>query len=425
MKKKKIRYATMIKTIDMKLFLLLIFFSSIIPSLGFFTLTSFLIVTIVFCVFLFVRRLNNAVSVFPLVLLIVYGIVFYGGLYQNNSSFFAGRFLSFVMLIVSLLPVIFPKTPGAYSKMLFALIIAFYLFLGSWTIYNSPHPRVDTFYQFLEAPQKILLGENPYASTFTKVYAGVKPDYFPYLPFSFLYTLPFVFLFSDPRFGIILANSVSAYIIYRLFQSKQKEQIGLLFVSAFLLLPRSFYIIEHMYLDPIIFMFYLLFLYFYLKKSHSLSTISLSLFFLFKQHLIILLPFIFQKKRIRPVLFFFPFLVIALFFLLDRTAFMRNIVFYFNPKTVPAPIHMSLSFTTFLSALPSLETSNLPYLISLFLFIGIYLYIIRSGRSFIFKTTISIFAFTYFMYQSFYNHYYMVAQFLFLDILLEYLRINV
>ena len=308
---------------------------------------------------------------------------------------------------------------------MFIFIIAFYIFLGSWTIYNSTSPRVDTFYQFLEAPQKILSGENPYASNYTKVYAGITPNYFPYLPFSFIFSLPFVLFFSDPRFGVIFANVISAYIMYRIFISKKKEAVGLLFVAAFLLLPGSFYIIEHMYLDPIIFMFFILFLYFYIKKGYSLSSLSASLFFLLKQHLFILLPFVLQKKKIRPLLFFVPFLAIVFFFLFDTNAFLRNIVFYFNPKTVPAPIHMSLSLTTFLSAIPLLSSLNFPYLITIVLFGCIYVYIIRTKRSLIFKAAMSIFAFTYLMYQSFYNHYYLVAQFLFLDILLEYLRINV
>ncbi len=329
-----------------------------------------------------------------------------------------GRLVSILMLAISLLPARRPI-------IIFILIVALYAFLGSWTIYNSPQPHVDTFYQFLEAPQKVLLGENPYASSYTRVYAHITPNYFPYLPFSFIFTLPFVLFFSDPRFGIIFANVVSAYIMYRLFLSKKEGQIGFLFISTFLLLPRSFYIVEHMYLDPILFMFFLLFLYYYLKKNYSLSTLSASLFFLFKQHLIILFPFILQKKGIKLFLFFVPFFIILFFFLLSPASFVRNVIFYFNPKTVPAPIHMSLSLTTLLNSVPFFASSNLPYVISTILFIGIYLYIIRSNRSFVFKSAMVIFAFTYLMYQSFYNHYYLVAMFLFLDILLEYLRINV
>lgn len=317
------------------------------------------------------------------------------------------------------------KVRWVHPSMIFVLISFLYIVLSSWTLYQSPRPRVDTFFQFLEAPQKILSGENPYRTEYTKVYATVKPDYFPYLPFSFIYTIPFVVFFSDPRFGIIFANMISAYCIYRLFQSKHKEYIGLLFVSAFLLLPRSFYVIEHMYLDPIIFMFFVVFIYWRVKKKYSFSTLSASLFFSFKQHLFFLLPFLFQKKRIHLLLFFAPFLLIFYFFLINPKAFIDNVIFYFNPKTVPAPIYMSLSISTFLRNIPILGLSNLIYVIPFILFVFMYILIIRSPSSFISKITMSVFAFTFFSYQSFYNHYYLVAQFFLFDIMIEYLKIRV
>ncbi|MBI3366656.1 hypothetical protein HY041_03455 [Candidatus Roizmanbacteria bacterium] len=410
----------------MKLALLCILFFAIVPNLGFFTFLSFMAVTVVFLLLIFSRKLDNTVNPFFLIVLILYGIVYYGGLYQNTNSIFIGRFLSVLILIISLIRSVIKKTTLMINPfIIFVIISILYIFLSSWTLYNSPFPHVDTFFQFLEAPQKILVGQNPYHAQYTKVYATVKPDYFPYLPFSIIYTFPFVVLFSDPRYGIIFANIISAYCIYRLFQSKHKDQIGLLYITAFLLLPRSFYIIEHMYLDSIIYMFFVLFIYWRVKKNYSLSVFFVSLFFSFKQHLFFLLPLLFQKKHINTLLFFAPFLLALYFFLIDPQGFIKNIIFYFNPHTIPAPVSMSLSLTTLLRNIPILSTTNYIYVIPVILFFFMYLSIVQSSRTFVSKVTISVFAFTYLMYQSFYNHYYLVSLFLFLDILLEYLTIKV
>ena len=198
------------------LILLLLFFA-ITPNLGFFTVPSFLIIASVL-ILMFVNTYflraninvtrNSLNSVIPYIFLILlfYSIIYYGGLYQSKNSIIVGYYIFGTFILMSFLRfIVFKKSPTLL------LIIAVYISISFWTILNSPHPTVDTFTVLKEAPLMLLNGENPYASTFTQVYPQVKPDYYNYLPFSFFYAVPFVLIFSDPRYMIIFSFNAFKY----------------------------------------------------------------------------------------------------------------------------------------------------------------------------------------------------------------------
>ena len=146
------------------------------------------------------------------------------------------------------------------------IILLFYIALSFWTLIGSPKPLVDTFDVFREVAGKIISGVNPYSADFSRTYAGID-NHFHYLPFSFVFTTPFMLIFGDPRIAIIFANIVSVLCLRKIFMDRfEKKDLNLL-LATFLFLPRSFYILEHMYLDPIIFMFFLLFYFSMLKKK--------------------------------------------------------------------------------------------------------------------------------------------------------------
>ncbi len=362
----------------------------------------------------------------------LYGSFYYGGLYQNISSIFIGILLSIIISFVVFLKYSLADFLSFINiKSLFLILISLYIFLASWTLYNSPRPRVDTYFQFLEAPQKVLKGENPYTAVYTKVYKNIEHNYFMYLPFSIIYAIPFNLFFFDPRFGIVFANVISSYFMYLFFRSKHKEKIAPLFISTFLLLPRSFYILEHMYLDPIIFMFFLLCMYCFYKKRHSLAILTLSLFFSFKQHLLLLLPLFIKTKfknflsRRNLILSFIPFLFPIYFFFLNPSAFLNNVFFNFSPNKNPSPISISLSLPTLLKHIPLMNQTHLWLIIPLIIFLTAYVFILGQSGSLKFKILFVLFTLTLISFQSFYNHYYLVAQFLFFDIMVEYLKIKV
>lgn len=404
-------------------------FLAIVPNLGFFTFESFFLIAFI----LLINVLNivrvvkknttrNYISqILPYLFypLLIYSALYYGGLYQKPESVFWMRPLILIFIFVFY----FTSKWRAQNRIpIFGVILLFYIIVAVVTIVNSPRPACDCFVMLKEAPQKLMMGKNPYATTYTQVYANVRPDYFDYLPFSFIYSLPFVYLFGDPRIGIITAVVLTVIILQK-FLSRWPKDMFNLYALTFLFLPRSFYMLEHMYQDTIIFFFFVLFLYALQKKKNGLAMTALSLFFSIKQHLFILLPAFLFQKNIRKlfmtrkiILFFLPFTLILIFFLIDPYHFLKNTLLFFNPTTQPAPINVSLSFPTFVKALILIKNITLIHIASALLFVGFYLIVIGRRIDLTYKIFIIMFLFDFFMYNSFYNHYYFIAQFLMLTI---------
>lgn len=422
-----------------KLLLLLLTFFAITPNLGFFTIPAFLIITFIFLILLVLlfyqkadklldAKIDKNTLVIILFALLFYSGIYYGGLYQERTSILIGQIIFFLLIIYSFFNYfIFKK---ADKKSFLWIIIATYIFLSVWTIIGSPAPKVDSFFVLKEAPLKFINGENPYSSTFTKVYAD-KLDYFGYMPFSFIYTLPFVLFFSDPRYGIIFANLISVFILYKFLRKRGSKQIVTLFILTFLFLPRSFFMLEHIYLDSVIFSFFLLYIYFHFKQNNKTSFFILSLFFSFKQNILLLLPILLNKKLffksfslVNIIFFFLPFLFPLYFLFLNKKAFLDDIIFLFNPNTTPAPVSLSLSLSTLIRIFYS--NSNLLYfsIIGMVFSLIIYFFLLRENYSFIFKIAIILFVFNFFTYLSFFNHYYIVALFLILDVAFSYFDVN-
>lgn len=322
------------------------------------------------------------------------------------------------MIVTIGLVTLYILTHTISDKIIINTIILTYVFLAFWTIVTSPHPQCDCFVQIKEAPLKLIQGKNPYSSTFSQVYDNVAFDYFNYLPFSFLYALPFVLIFGDPRVGTIAASLITVYIFFKLF-GKNNKKILYLFIATYLFLPRSFYMLEHMYQDKIIFTFYMLFIYFVSQKK-LLAYTFLSLFFSMKQHLFVLVP-LFFRHNIYTMRFFrskaflygaVPFLPILFFLMIDPNSFLHDTLFFFNPATQPAPINTSLSLPTVIKYLTNFHHINLIHTICFFVFIVIYAFLLRTKKSLTFQIFMIMFIYDYFMYNSFFNHYFFITQFL-------------
>ncbi len=419
------------------LIILLIFFATT-PNLGFFTLPSFFILMVIALIFLLILLYPNRAffqqNKLPLVdlkfisiILLIYSSIYYGGLYQNTQSINLGYWLFFCLIIYSFLKLFFLKK----SKYELSIIVIFYLALSFWTIINSPAPIVDVFVILKEAPLKFINGINPYSANFTQIYANIKRTYFGYLPFSFLFFLPFVIFLGDPRYGIIFANLISVYVLNKIFKKRGSPKNLSCFLLMFLFAPRGFYMLEHTYLEPIIFSFFLLYLFFYTKLNYGKASIFLSLFFSFKQNYIVLFPLIITKRyllKLREftnlILLLLPSLIPLYFFLIDKQSFIRNTILIMNPNVLPSPITNSLSLQTFLVRMINANNLSLSGIMVFFLLI-IYIICIRKKVSVILKVALFLFFFHFLMYQSFFNHYYIVALFLLLDIMMNYFGLEV
>jgi len=422
------------------IFILFLLFFAITPNLGFFNPGAFTILTGILVIFVsqLIKPLSGAFLgnkeskiLVPLSFtgLIFLAAPFYGGLYQDKLSLPLGSFLIGGIAILSLSAFLWRKSFKKFPMLPIAIVV--YFFLSWWTIGHSPSPQVDSFVILHEAPLKLLSGENPYSAIYTRVYHNITPDYFSYLPLTFFYTLPFVLFFGDPRYGIIVANLISIWFLWKLFKDKKSAQVLPVFLTIFLFLPRSFYILEHMYLDPIIFAAFLGFFYLLTNKRKTLTLFTLSFFFSFKQHLIILFPLLLGNSGIkdmilskRMIYFLAPFFLIALFFAVAPGDFLHDLVFFYSPDRANTPIALSLS-------LPTLIRNYLPYFNPTLVnysgvlpLIVLFLFLLRNKMFFVEKMVIGLFLFNFFTYQSYFNNYYSVAMFLFFSIMLRYFGSN-
>ncbi len=419
--------------ICIKILLLILLFFAITPSLGFISLPGFLILTtVVFFFFLLVVRNSKRNlllgefepnrAIILLILLLFYALPYYGGLYQNQWSIPVGTMVVFLMILLTTFGFVFKQKTGK----LIILLVLLYLLLGFWTILNSPSPTVDVFVILKEAPIKFLAGQNPYKSAYSAVYPGIPSNYFSYLPMAFLYSLPFVAIFGDPRVGVIFAVIASAYLLSKLLGNISKQYL-LLFLGVFFLLPRSFYILEHSYLDPIVFMFLLLFLYLLKIGRQMLALLVLSSFFLFKQDVILLVPILFGYLRgkinvnsVKVLVFLVPWIVPVYYFLINPGSFLWNTFLLYLPGLgIWSVSQRSMSLVTVLRSMVFHTDSYWIYIIVVILFLFTYFIIWRSKIGIFAKMAGVMLSFDYLMYHSYFNHYYFVALLLLADIILE------
>ena len=407
----------------------ILFLFAITPNLGFFTLFSFLLLSLLFVFLIFNNgsgRIRSPLTIEACFILLFYACIYYGGLYQNKTSTLIG-----IVLFFAFVAFLFFNHYALKNKFhMFPLVLIIYLFLSMWTLWGSPKPIVDTFDIFSQVSQKLITFQNPYTATYTRTYSQID-NHFHYLPFSFLITSPFSAILHDPRYTIIFFNLVSAIILKKLFKNKIEDNHLDILIAVFLFLPRSFYMLEHMYLDPIIFSFFLLFYYCFQKKKYTLSLLFLALFFSFKQNLLILLPLFIFDKNIRPVLgrkfifFLAPFFLIIFYLFLSPVPFLSNTFFAmfgaaFYPQAIRStPTDIALSFQVFVKQFaPSIKTLYL-YAISGFLLLAVYMRIFFLRNStIIMKVFLMTYAMGYFMHLSFFNQYYFVSLFYFFILML-------
>ncbi|MCX6731360.1 MAG: hypothetical protein NTZ55_05945 [Candidatus Roizmanbacteria bacterium] len=302
------------------------------------------------------------------------------------------------------------------------IFIIFFVFLSLLTIFGSPRPTVDSFVILKEAPQKLMQGLNPYDSTYSRVYKNMEPDYFNYLPLSIVYFLPFVALFNDPRFGLVI-TMITTYLLLNKLQKKNTEQKSL-YSSLFLFAPRSFYMIEHAYLDTVIFFLFVLALYFQERKKYKLFSLVLSCFFLFKQNMIILFPLFIKKlfqKRVMLVMFLLPFLTILIFFLWNPSSFFKNVVTVNQPTGIimkGAPFQMSVTIPNIVYQLFNipLEQMQSVFMVCAVVALLITILLMIDTKLTLNRKIVLILFFGYFFsYHAFFNSYYLVLLFLLFD----------
>jgi hypothetical protein len=217
------------------------------------------------------------------------------------------------------------------SQYRFTIIILLTLILKTAVVFSSYRHFIDVGIMIQESSAHFLAGRNPYSSA-TAWLPG-----FIYLPAGLLLPLPFYTIFGDTRFGSIVWELIGIGFIYQIARAelsprfmKLAEQIILLFM----LQPRSLFVIEQAWIEPVIVGMIAVTLYFfYYRFADSLTDIVLAILLAIKQYLLfIYLPvfilYNFKWKRYAITSFIFS-LILFPFFIWNPNAFYNQTVLHY------------------------------------------------------------------------------------------------
>lgn len=408
--------------------ILLLVLSGYIFSKGFFSLQS-IIVLIVSYIFLFIAilkpKLIHSVNALKpshmLFILTILSATLYGGLYQKSHILIL---LSFLLLGISvifsflLLEVVNLSSLKKIYISMFLIAILLRLFM----IWSSPQPIIDIFIYLKYGALYFLSGVNPYTLVYSPLYQGLPFDYYAYPAGTLLSTLPFVWLFKDPRYTFVFAEILTSLICLRINSSKIDKYIYSLIL---LFNPISLFMIEQSYMEPLAVLLLTVSLWLFLKNKLVSSFAALGFAISTKQYLVFLIPLFFKLLKkgslvFRLLLTLITIVVIALlnlpFFLWNQSEFLRDVVylqFTYPPRyeglSIFSLFHIfGINYIPILSAVAILST-----------FIFVYVQRKITISRFLYLSSFLFFSFFIFNKWAFINYYYLVSQLLTIGIIFE------
>lgn len=337
---------------------------------GFFSFGGITILICLICllylIFLRFDNLKRYLSVpdiiWPYVFISCYALFlfFNGGIYQTN---FLPSILIIFFSIVSLpvvLSYIVPaeKIPGKQRRYRYLFLILLAVILRIGIITASPDPKIDVYYLLKQAPEKLIQGINPYASNYTQVYRGVKPDYNNYGPVSVYIQIPFLIV-HDPRVLLFVADIACALLLFFMGgKTLVAEAISLIYLFR----PNSLFILEQSYLAPLeVFFFLMAFALFRAGlripglKKELLSAVAVAFLTGIKVHYV-LLPFLILpvvKNKLKYILTSVSviLLIYVPFIVWNPGAFKYQFIDFFfrTDSSMPnVPVHRSMNFSSLL-----------------------------------------------------------------------------
>ena len=255
----------------------------------------------------------------------------------------------------------------------FALVFGAFVFLALWVLYFSPSPKIDVYYFQRDSVAKLLRFENPYAYGFNNIYShekfygeglvrnGVLQFGYPYFPLALVAAIP-GYLLGDIRFVMVLAIGCTGLM----FASLQSGALGRGLAALYWFNPRTLFIIEQSWIEPLI-VFCAVLMVFLITKHHKLACCVAGLLLASKQTMIwmpFLLPLLFignfkNWRRAGLVALLIAAATCVPFFLWDPNAFWSSVISLqfaqpFRPDALSLPaffnhigingIHWALAF---------------------------------------------------------------------------------
>jgi hypothetical protein len=142
----------------------------------------------------------------------------------------------------------------------FIVLLVAHAAVGVWKIRAAPEPIIDVWVFQTESPRKLAEGINPYSIDFPNIYGpdtyvygpGIVQDGrlrfgYPYPPLVLLLTAPAQLLLGDFRYAQLAAMLLAAMLIVRI----RPDAIGMLAAALLLFTPRSFYVLESGWTEPL------------------------------------------------------------------------------------------------------------------------------------------------------------------------------
>jgi 4-amino-4-deoxy-L-arabinose transferase-like glycosyltransferase len=189
------------------------------------------------------------------------------------------------------------RAPWRLRRIRLPLLIAIYLGLGGFLLFNTPDPPIDVFIFQRDSAAALLAGHNPYTLTFPNIYGDDTPYYGPgmvaggrvqfgfvYMPISLLMVLP-GHLLGDFRISQLLAVAAAA----ALMGAARRGRLGFLAAALYLFYPRSFFVMSRGWTEPLVIALLALVVFCACRWRRALP-FAVGLFLVSKQYLVLALP---------------------------------------------------------------------------------------------------------------------------------------
>lgn len=184
------------------------------------------------------------------------------------------------------------------SQYRFPLILLLALILKITAIFASPTHHIDVGFMMQESSTHLLGGQNPYDTKTAWL------DGFIYLPLNLLLPLPFYAILGDTRFGSVFWEVIGVIFVYRLAKTELRTlpklaNLAELVVLLFFLQPRSLFVIEQSWGEPLMAgAMAVAFYFFYYQPAGPLADVLFGLMLAIKQYLVFMgLPLFILYRR--------------------------------------------------------------------------------------------------------------------------------
>jgi hypothetical protein len=169
--------------------------------------------------------------------------------------------LVMLVLLVGFAYLVARRADGQVRRGVVMIAVIGALAFRLWLPIASPAPITDVFTSIQESAQHLFEGRNPYTTPVSDVYNGAL-DFgyvlkgYTYLPGD-LYLQAIAYkVGGDIRYACVLGEMFVAFALWRLSRRRWGESTAGLLVLLFLYNPRSLYVLEQGWIDPLILMLF-------------------------------------------------------------------------------------------------------------------------------------------------------------------------